>query len=73
VPVTVNVRELLPTGRLDGETELAIGCGLPIVIVKGNGGDVPPPGAGFLTEMFRVAACARSLAGRTTWRSIELA
>ena len=44
----------------------------PIVISKGNGDDVPPPGAGFFTEMLRVAACAKSLAGIVACRCAEL-
>jgi len=40
----------------------------PIVTGKGNGNDVPPPGGGLFTEMFRMAACTRSLAGIVAWR-----
>ena len=70
VPVTVNMSALLPAGRLAGETELAIGCGL--LTVKDNGDDVPPPGAGFITDTLRVRACAKALAGKAAWRTVEL-
>ena len=74
-PVTSRGSITLPATALDGERRLTWGTGLVsgFVTVKLITGDVPPPGAGFLTEMFRVAACAKSLDGRTVWRSVELA
>ena len=42
VPVTVRVNASPPAAAVDGEREVAVGTGLPIVKVRAF--DVPPPG-----------------------------
>jgi len=60
VPFTVNVNDAAPAIALAGESVVIVGTGLLIVSVAA--GDVPPPGAGFVTVINPVPAAAISAA-----------
>lgn len=60
LPFTVNVKASLPATALEGESEVATGTGLSMV--KVNVPEVPPPGAGVLTDTPAVPGLAMSAA-----------
>jgi hypothetical protein len=60
LPFTVNVKAPLPATTLDGESEVATGTGLSMVKVTVP--EVPPPGAGVLTDTPAVPGFAISAA-----------
>jgi hypothetical protein len=64
VPVIVSVNGPPPAVTLVGENEVTVGNGL--LMVKGKVPEVPPPGAGLLTETLIVALVAMSVAGICT-------
>jgi hypothetical protein len=64
VPVMVNWNAPPPAVALVGKSEITVGNGL--LMVKGKVPEVPPPGAGLLTETLIVAPVAVSVAGTVT-------
>ena len=64
VPLIVNWKAAPPAVALVGESEVTVGNGL--LIVKGKVPEVPPPGAGLLTETLIVPPVAMSVAGTAT-------
>jgi hypothetical protein len=64
VPVIVSENAVPPAVALVGESEATVGKEL--LIVKGKVPDVPPPGAGLVTETLIVAPAAMSVAGTVT-------
>jgi hypothetical protein len=74
-PVSVTATLLLPCAAELGETADTVGTGLAEVggfTEKATVLDTPPPGDGFTTLMFRVPAEAKSAAGITAVKVVEL-
>ena len=70
LPTTATVSAVLPAETLEGERLLSCGRGL----FTGNAitGDVPPPGGGFITVMFNVPGCERSVGSNVVCSKVEL-
>ena len=61
VPVTMRVKAAPPAVALEGESEVTVGTGLSAeVILKATLEQVPPPGAGLVTEIWAVPALEMS-------------
>src|SRR5258706_15939634 len=69
VPLRVNVNAPLPAMTLSGERPESAGCGLLTAKVSDH---IPPPGAGFTTEIEGTDAEATSLAGIAAAGSVLL-
>ena len=54
VPFTVTVKAAVPAVALDGDSELTVGIGLVVLMVKAALLEVPPPGAGLNTVTWPV-------------------
>jgi hypothetical protein len=70
VPVTVNVKSVLPAATQFGLIEVVVGTGLLMVNVTAF--DVPPPGAGFTTVTDAVPALAIRAAGTVAVSCVAL-
>jgi hypothetical protein len=70
VPETVSERAWLPASAEAGERLVRVGTAF--VIENVVGGEVPPPGDGFVTETATVPAAARSCAVRETESAVGL-
>jgi hypothetical protein len=72
VPFTVSVKAAPPATALSGEIVVIVGTGLPPLMVKFTGFEVPPPGEGLITFTSAVPPVAIAAAGMVAINCMEL-